>query len=113
MQYHKSRSTVDCPQSTISRQLEESMKLNKNAFALALGIVWGVIVFLVTNIDLLRGGSGEHLSRLSQIYLGYRVSFLGSIIGLLWGFVTMSIAAWVAAWLYNRLSESLTTAPKT
>lgn len=88
------------------------MKLNKNAFALALGIVWGVIVFLITNIDLLRGGSGEHLSRLSQIYLGYRVSLLGSIIGLLWGLVTMFIAGWVVAWLYNRFSEPSTTAPK-
>ena len=81
------------------------MQLNKNAFALALGIVWGLIMFLVTNIDLLRGGAGEHLNRLSQIYVGYTVSFLGSVIGLIWGFVTMSIAAWVAAWLYNRPSE--------
>ncbi|MDP2883647.1 MAG: bacteriophage holin [Ignavibacteria bacterium] len=89
------------------------MKLNKNAFALALGIVWGMIVFLVTNMILLRGGTGEHLSRLSQIYVGYTVSLLGSIIGLLWGFVTMFIAGWIVAWLYNRFSEPSTTAPKT
>lgn len=89
------------------------MKLNRNAFALALAIVWGVAIFLVTNIDLLRGGAGEHLSRLSQIYVGYTVSFLGSIIGLLWGFVTMFIAGWAVAWLYNRLSGPPTSAPKT
>ena len=88
------------------------MKLNKNAFALALGIVWGLVVFLVTNISLLRGGHGGTLGGLSQIYVGYSFSFLGSIIGLVWGFVTMSIAAWVAAWLYNRLSGPSTSAPK-
>ncbi len=89
------------------------MKLNKLAFALAVGIVWGLIVFLVTNIDLMRGGTGEHLSRLAQIYVGYTVSFLGRIIGLLWGFVTMFLAGWIVAWLYNRLSEAATSATKT
>ena len=89
------------------------MKLNKNAFALALAIVWGMIVFLVTNIDLLRVGTGEHLSRLSQIYVGYSVSFLGSIIGLVWGFATMFVAGWAVAWLYNRLSGPPTSVPKT
>lgn len=89
------------------------MKLNKNAFALALGIVWGATVFLVTNISLLRGGQGGTLGGLSQIYVGYTFSFLGSVIGLFWGFVTMSIAGWVVAWIYNRISEPSTTAPKT
>ena len=73
--------------------LEVPTKLNPKAFALALGIVWGLIIFLLTNISLLRGGEGEHLSRLSQFYIGYSFSFLGSLIGLVWGFVTMFVAA--------------------
>ena len=89
------------------------MKLNKNAFALALGIVWGAAVFLVTNISLLRGGQGETLGGLSQIYIGYSFSFLGSVIGLLWGFASMFVAGWMVAWLYNRLSEPSTMTPKT
>jgi NhaP-type Na+/H+ or K+/H+ antiporter len=80
------------------------MKLNPKAFALALGLVWGVTVFLITNISLIRGGHGEHLSRLAQIYPGYTFTFLGSLIGLVWGFVTMFIVGWVFAWLYNKLS---------
>jgi hypothetical protein len=78
------------------------MKLQPKALALALGIVWGVILFLVTNINLLQGSQGEHLSRLSMIYVGYTFSFVGSIVGLVWGFVSMFIVGWFLAWLYNR-----------
>ena len=81
---------------------EVPMKLDEKAFALASGIVWGVVVFVLTNIIMLRGGTGEHLSRLSQVYPGYAVSFVGSLIGLAWGFVSMFLAALLAAWLYNK-----------
>ena len=80
------------------------MKLNAKAFALSAGIIWGVAVFLVTNVSLLRGGHGDTLSRLAQIYIGYSFSFVGSIIGLIWGFVTMFIAAWIFVVLYNRFA---------
>ena len=80
------------------------MKLNAKALALSAGILWGLLIFLLTNISLLRGGEGEHLSRLSQFYIGYSFSFLGSLIGLVWGFVTMFIVGWVFTWLYNKLS---------
>ena len=78
------------------------MKLNAKALALSAGMIWGLLIFLLTNIRLLRGGEGEHLSRLSQFYIGYSFSFLGSLIGLVWGFVTMFIVGWVFAWLYNK-----------
>ena len=81
------------------------MKLDGKAFALASGIVWGVVVFLATNVSLLRGG-GETLSKLAQVYPGYAVSFVGSIIGLVWGFVTMFVLAWVFVWLYNKFSKT-------
>jgi len=80
------------------------MKLHAKALGLSAGIVWGLVIFLLTNISLLRGGEGEHLSKLAQFYIGYSFSFLGSLIGLVWGFVSMFIAAWVTAWLYNKLS---------
>ena len=82
------------------------MKLNSKAFALSAGIVWSVVVFLLTNISLLGGGHGHHLSALARIYIGYSFSFVGSIVGLFWGFVSMLIVAWVFAWLYNKLSGS-------
>jgi hypothetical protein len=77
------------------------MKLNAKAFSLAAGIVWGIVVFLVTNISILRHGQGLTLSKLAQIYPGYSFSFVGSVVGLIWGFVSMALLAWLFAWLYN------------
>jgi len=46
------------------------MKLNAKALGLSAGIIWGLVIFLLTNISLLRGGEGEHLSKLAQFYIG-------------------------------------------
>ncbi len=80
------------------------MRLDAKAFALASGVVWGVVVFLATNLSLLRHG-GETLSKLEQVYPWYNVSFVGSIIGLVWGFVTMFVLGWVLVFLYNKFSK--------
>lgn len=80
------------------------MKLVPKAFGLSTGILWGVVVFLVTNVSLLRGGKGELLSRLALIYPGYSFSFVGSLVGFVWGFVTMFIIGWLLALLYNKFS---------
>ena len=78
------------------------MKLNAKAFSLAGGLVWGFVVFLATNISAVRHG-GQTLSRLAQIYPGYSVSFVGSIVGLLWGFVSVALLGLLFVWLYNML----------
>lgn len=80
------------------------MKLNVKAFAIAMGVTWGLIILIVTFILTLRGSGGEHLSRLGLFYLGYTVTYGGSIIGFLWSFVYGAIAGAVFAWLYNRVA---------
>jgi hypothetical protein len=82
------------------------MKLNARALALSSGIVGGLIIFLVTILMVLEGHSGQNLGHLSAIYIGYSVSFVGRVIGLIWGFVTMFVVAWLFAYLYNKLSGS-------
>jgi len=81
------------------------MKLNKKAFGLAVGVLWGVGLFLVTNFLLLRGSEGVIISGLKNVYLGYSFSFLGSIIGLIWGFVDGFIVGWLFALLYNQFAK--------
>lgn len=76
------------------------MKLDRKAFALASGILWGVIILIATIWVILRGG-GEHLRLLDQFYLGYSISALGAVIGLIYGFVSGYIICWIFAWLYN------------
>lgn len=77
------------------------MKINKKAFGLAAGIMWGAAVFLVTNLLLLMGSEGNLISNLGRLYFGYSFSFLGSLMGLVWGFVDGFIGGWVFAFLYN------------
>ena len=81
------------------------MKLSKKAFGLALGVLWGVIVFLATIYVLIKGG-GTTLVLLQQFYVGYDISFVGGILGLIYGFVHGFICGWIFAWLYNAFSKT-------
>ena len=78
------------------------MKLNVKALALATGILWGLVIFLVTYWFLIFGYAGTLLEKISRIYLGYSVTWYGAFIGLGWGFVDGLIAGAVIALLYNR-----------
>jgi hypothetical protein len=77
------------------------MELNKKALGLALGILWGLGVFIAT-VWVTWAEGGEHLYLLSSFYIGYRVSYLGAFIGLIYGFIDGFIGGWLLAWLYNR-----------
>ena len=79
------------------------MRLHPTALGLALGILWGVSLFLATAWTVLSGG-GEHLELLGKFYLGYGVSWAGAIIGFVWGFIDGFIGGWLLAWLYNRFA---------
>jgi hypothetical protein len=74
---------------------------------LILGIIFGLIIFIATNWLVLKGGRvvGPHLQLLSQFFIGYRVSFLGSIVGFFWGFAVGSLVGTTIGWIYNRIVE--------
>ena len=79
--------------------------LNAKAFGLALGLICGLIVFIATNWLVLKGGEpvGPHLALLSQYFIGYRVSFLGSVIGFFYGFAIGTLGGAMIAWIYNKI----------
>ncbi len=83
------------------------MELDKKAFGLAAGILWGATVLICTLWALMVGG-GEHIILLQKFYLGYGISPLGAVVGLIWGFVDGFVGGWIFAWLYNRLSARST-----
>ena len=80
------------------------MKLQPKALALAGGIWWGACVFLLTLLFWIRGG-GECVDAVGKLYLGYSVSPLGALVGLVWGFVDGAISGWILAWLYNTFAR--------
>jgi len=79
----------------------ECGRLSKFALGMALGLTWGVSIFLLG----LLGGTFEWaepmVNTLSVFYIGYEPGFVGSIIGGLIGFVDGFIGGVVIAWLYN------------
>jgi len=80
------------------------MKLNIKAFGLTCGILWGLTILLLTFWIVITGSGGSTLGLLHKFYFGYSVSWLGGIVGLIWGFVDGFICGAIFAWLYNKLA---------
>jgi hypothetical protein len=87
--------------------LTELMRLNALILGLISGLILGLGIFVATNFLLLKGGPdiGAHLGLLSQFFFGYDVTFIGSLIGLGYGFVTGFVVGFAFAALYNWLAE--------
>ena len=80
-------------------------KLNVKAFGLACGIVWGVAMLILGLLNTF-GNWGTGIERaMATLYIGYRSTILGSIIGGIWGFFDAGIGGAVLAWLYNKLQK--------
>ena len=89
-----------------------ALLFNAKSLGLVLGVLFGLVVFIATNWLIIKGGhinaSGEyivgpHLQLLSQFFIGYRVSFLGSIIGFGYGFAVGTLAGALFAGIYNKI----------
>lgn len=83
------------------------MPLGKRALGVACGLVWGLIILLVTWLIVIKGTEGYTISKLQTFYLGYTSSFVGGIIGFLYGFVTGFIIGFLIAWIYNLVNNTL------
>lgn len=79
------------------------MKINVKAFALACGIIWGLSLFGITWWIMAFDGATHAPTLIGQVYRGYSISPLGSVVGLAWGFVDGVIGGGVSAWVYNAL----------
>lgn len=86
--------------------------LNAKMLGLILGLLLGLGIFIATIWLLLKGPEftesgrqvvGPHLQLLSQFFIGYKVSFTGSVIGFLYGFAVGTISGSLIGWLYNRI----------
>ena len=87
------------------------MKLNVWAFGLTCALFWGVGLFAITWWILLFAGDVEYKTTLSRVYLGYAITPVGSVIGLLWAFFDGLIGGVIFAWLYNLLSTRICAKP--
>ena len=81
------------------------MKLNVRALAITTGIVWAAGIFLFTWWLYIRGISVGQMTIVGKVFPFYTVSPLGSLLGLIYGFVDGFVLGAAFAWLYNRLAR--------
>ena len=90
-------------------------KIDPLAFGIAIGVVSGLGIFMASAILLLRGGPvvGPMLSLLGNYLIGFEVTWVGAVIGLLeggmLGFVVGALAAGLRNWalkLYAKIVRS-------
>ena len=83
--------------------VESLAKIDGLALGVSLGTLFGLGIFLATNILILKGGDiiGPNLALLSQYFVGFEVTFAGSLIGLLYGFIAGFAMGWLIAFLRN------------
>jgi hypothetical protein len=89
------------------------MKLNVKALALTSGILCGGGLFLLTWWIIITGGATGETTLIGRVYLGYTISPLGSVIGLIWAFVDGLVGGAIFAWLYNLLAPSISGTKET
>jgi hypothetical protein len=83
------------------------VSLNGNILGLVLGVLGAAIIFISTNWLVIKGGEqvGPHLGLLGQFFIGYRVSFVGSLVGAAYALVIGYAGGRLIAWLYNTIAS--------
>lgn len=78
-------------------------RLDPVALGASIGVMGGMLLFLVTIALLVKGGEvvGPNLQLLDQFFPWYSVTAPGSLVGLLYGFVVGFIGGWGFAFLRN------------
>lgn len=78
-------------------------RMDKLAFAVALGLVAGLVTFTATLFLVIKGGEtvGRNMYLLSEFFFGYTVSVTGAMIGFAYSFLWAFLWGWTFAYLRN------------
>jgi hypothetical protein len=81
-------------------------EVDEKAWAIAVGLVLALGLFVATNVLVLKAGSdvGFHLRLLRLYFPGYTVTFVGSLVGFVYAFVLGYGITRTVVTLYNRLT---------
>jgi hypothetical protein len=84
------------------------VRLNGKAWGMALGVLFGLGLFLPTMVLALRGGEnvGDMLNRLALIFPYYEVSIGGAFLGAVYGFFVGQIVGRLFCAVYNKTAKS-------
>ncbi len=87
--------------------LIELLRLNGVILGLILGLLFGFGIFISTIVLVLKGGDvvGPHMALLGQFFIGYQVTWGGSLIGFLYGLLSGFVIGYAIAALYNWMAS--------
>ena len=77
-------------------------KLHPIALGLVLGFLWGLSVAMLGIVALHFDYAVGFVSALSHLYIGFKTTPLGIVIGMLWGFLDFFVFGLLIGWLYNQ-----------
>ncbi len=80
-------------------------KLDIKAFGLTAGILWGVAMIIIGVADIYTSWADSFGAIMSSAYIGYSPTWVGSLIGGVWGFIDAFIGGIIFAWLYNAIAK--------
>ena len=80
-------------------------KIQGGVLAMVCGLIGGLGLFIMTVWLLLEGGPqvGSHLQLLSNYFIGYSVTWPGSLVGLFYGALTGAVLGWTVGFIYNKV----------
>ena len=83
------------------------LRMNEQGWGIAIGLLLGLGLFVATNVLVVKGGPvvGPHLGLLAYYFPGYRVTFLGSVVGFVYAFVVGYGIGRTVGTIYNKLIE--------
>ncbi len=92
------------PDISEEEQIRKSVvSLNGHILGFVLGVIGALIIFAATNWLVLKGGEvvGPHMGLLDQFFIGYSVTFIGSLVGAAYAFVIGYASGLFVAKIYN------------
>lgn len=79
------------------------MKLETKRVALTGGIVWAAALLLTTLVSIWTGLFTNFLNVIASLYPGFNISYVGSVIGAVYGFFDVFIGVYIFAWAYKKI----------
>ncbi|MHC4846512.1 MAG: hypothetical protein ACYTCU_10165 [Planctomycetota bacterium] len=85
------------------RNAQRMLRIDATLWGITAGLLLGIGLFVATNWLVFRGGPqvGKHLGLLGHYFIGYSVTFMGSLIGFVWAFASGFVAIWLLVSVYN------------
>lgn len=80
-------------------------KIKTNALAAVCAVFGGIGLFAMTMWLVVKGGPhvGQHLQLLSNYFIGYSVTWWGSVVGLSYGALCGGVIGWAVGTMYNKI----------